>query len=110
MDYDPRQPLTRLVLKLYIPLKFSIYDTIAGKNYLQWIGSQAQLIVMEPELIKEVLNDRETLYTKTNPNTIVRKLFGDGIGVSRGEKWAKMRKLANHAFQAESLKVSYFIL
>ena len=61
-------------------------------------------------MIKEVLNGKERLYTKTEPDMFLRKLFGDGIGVSRGEKWAKMRKLANHAFQAESLKVSSFIL
>ncbi|WP_157962612.1 cytochrome P450, partial [Homoserinimonas sp. OAct 916] len=44
------------------------------------------------------------VYTKIKPSDIVKGIFGDGIVVSTGEKWAKMRKLANHAFQTESLK------
>ncbi|CAN1795303.1 Cytochrome P450 CYP749A22 [Linum perenne] len=55
------------------------WTKLYGKNYLQWYGSRAQLVVTEPELIKE-------------------DLIGDGLVVSRGEKWVKMRRLANHAF------------
>ncbi|KAH7834713.1 hypothetical protein Vadar_018878 [Vaccinium darrowii] len=32
------------------------------------------------------------------------KLLGDGIVVTEGEKWMKLRKIANHAFYAENLK------
>ncbi|CAN1795304.1 Cytochrome P450 CYP749A22 [Linum perenne] len=52
------------------------WTKLYGKNYLQWYGSRAQLVVTEPELIKE------------------------------GEKWVKMRRLANHAFHGESLKIA----
>ncbi|KAI8539353.1 hypothetical protein RHMOL_Rhmol09G0175900 [Rhododendron molle] len=34
----------------------------------------------------------------------LKKLFGDGLGTSKGEKRAKQRKLDSHAFYAESLK------
>ncbi|KAG5594953.1 hypothetical protein H5410_036185 [Solanum commersonii] len=33
-----------------------------------------------------------------------KKILGDGLPTSKGEKWAKMRKLANHVFHGESLK------
>ena len=77
-----------------------------GRCYLQWYGSHAELGVAEPELIKEVLNDREKAYPKSQVREFVRKLLGDGLTESKGEKWAKIRKLANHAFQTENLKVS----
>ncbi|MBA0797515.1 hypothetical protein Gohar_008204, partial [Gossypium harknessii] len=44
------------------------------RNYLFWNGVRAELVISEPELVRE------------------------------GEKWAKQRKLANYAFHGESLK------
>ncbi|KAM4121311.1 hypothetical protein ACJW30_03G198500 [Castanea mollissima] len=76
-----------------------------GKNFLQWNGPEAQFVLTEPELIKEILNNRDNVFPK--PKTaegFIKKLLGDGVVTSEGEKWAKMRKLANSAFHAESLK------
>ncbi|KAM7461969.1 hypothetical protein LguiA_030090 [Lonicera macranthoides] len=33
-----------------------------------------------------------------------KKLLGEGLVTNEGEKWAKIRKIANHTFHAESLK------
>ena len=79
--------------------------TITGKTYLQWHGPKPQLVITEPEMIREILSDRERVYPKPNLHAMVKKVFGDGLPMSRGEKWAKMRKIANGAFLAESLKV-----
>ncbi|CAK7326411.1 unnamed protein product [Dovyalis caffra] len=73
-------------------------------NFLQWHGPQAQLIITEPELIKEILNNKDRAYPKAKAPNYVKNLLGDGLITSGGEKWLKMRKLANHAFHAESLK------
>lgn len=62
-------------------------------------------MVTEPELIKEILSNREGKYPKTKLNGLMKKLLGDGIIIAEGEKWVKLRKLANHAFHGESLKV-----
>ncbi|XP_050270651.1 cytochrome P450 CYP749A22-like [Quercus robur] len=75
-----------------------------GKNFLQWYGTQPQLVITEPELIKEILNNKDKAYPKEAAVGYMKKLFGDGLSASEGEKWAKMKKLANHAFHAESLK------
>lgn len=79
---------------------------MTGRNFIQWYGSQAQLVVTEPELIKEILNDRDGVFPKAEVNAYYKKIFGDGIGTCKGEKWSKLRKLANYAFHGESLKVS----
>lgn len=76
-----------------------------GRNYLNWHGPQAQLVITEPELIKDVLLNRERTYTKTGTKDFSKKLLGDGlVSTADGKKWAKQRKLANHAFHGESLK------
>ncbi|KAK4484034.1 hypothetical protein RD792_011249 [Penstemon davidsonii] len=75
-----------------------------GANFLNWYGPQAQLVVTEAELVKEILNNKNDNYPKIDLEGYAKKLLGDGLSSSKGEKWAKMRKLANHVFHAESLK------
>nr|XP_048318900.1 cytochrome P450 CYP749A22-like [Ziziphus jujuba var. spinosa] len=77
---------------------------IYGKNYLQWYGTEAQLVVTEPEMIKEILNNIHGAFPKFQLHPLIKKIIGDGIINSEGEKWAKYRKLSNHAFHGESLK------
>ncbi|BBG94354.1 cytochrome P450, family 72, subfamily A, polypeptide 9 [Prunus dulcis] len=76
----------------------------AGTNFLQWLGTQPQLVVAEPELSKEVMNNKDKLFRKQKSQGYVKKLLGDSISMAEGEKWVKLRKLANHAFHGESLK------
>lgn len=78
---------------------------LLGTNYLNWYGPQAELVITEAELIKEVLNNKDGAYPKIDVEGYAKKLLGDGLSSTKGEKWAKLRKLANHAFHAESLKV-----
>lgn len=80
-----------------------------GLNFLNWYGPQAQLVVTDPELVKEIMNNREGAYPKTQVRGYVKKIVGDGLAVTSGENWYKLRKLANHAFYAESLKSNMFL-
>ncbi|KAL7149222.1 hypothetical protein ABFS83_05G025400 [Erythranthe nasuta] len=75
-----------------------------GENFLNWYGPQAQLVVTEAELVKEILNNKDENYPKINLEGHAKKLLGDGLSSSKGEKWANMRKLANRVFHADSLK------
>lgn len=54
--------------------------------------------------------NKEGAYQKKFIQNYVDKFLGDGLLASQGEKWLKMRKLANHAFHGESLKVSILYL
>ncbi|KAK4841627.1 hypothetical protein QYF36_007728 [Acer negundo] len=75
-----------------------------GKNFITWYGNRPQLVVTEPEQIKEILNNKDGSYPKTKLEGYSKKLLGDGLVTTEGEKWFKLRKLANHAFNGESLK------
>ncbi|KAF8040370.1 hypothetical protein BT93_B2564 [Corymbia citriodora subsp. variegata] len=76
-----------------------------GRNYLSWYGAEAQLVITEPELIKEVLINRDKMFPKAGPRGFGKYLLGDGlVSTKDGIKWVKKRRLANHTFHGESLK------
>ncbi|CAI9096418.1 OLC1v1032565C1 [Oldenlandia corymbosa var. corymbosa] len=80
------------------------WKNLYGPTYLNWHGTQAQLVVTEPDLVKEILNNKNGEYPKIDLEGYAKLLLGDGLSSSKGEKWARMRKLANQVFHAESLK------
>ncbi|XP_061998663.1 cytochrome P450 CYP749A22-like [Rosa rugosa] len=73
-----------------------------GKNYHQWYVFDL-LVVTEPELCREILNNKDGVFPKQKPSNFMKKLVGDCISITEGEKWAKLRKLSNHAFHGKSL-------
>ncbi|KAL1111119.1 hypothetical protein V6Z11_D02G036000 [Gossypium hirsutum] len=75
-----------------------------GKNFVYWNGARAELVISEPELIKEALKNSEQIFQKKQLSDIGMKFLGNGLIFIEGEKWAKHRKLANHTFHGESLK------
>ncbi|KAI7725332.1 hypothetical protein M8C21_029680 [Ambrosia artemisiifolia] len=77
---------------------------IYGKNILYWQGPQAELVVTEPELLKQLMSVREISMGKLDVGPIYNKILGGGLVLAQGDKWAKQRKLATHAFNGERLK------
>ncbi|TMW85570.1 hypothetical protein EJD97_022948 [Solanum chilense] len=97
--------LVRIVKKLlWTPFYVQFMMRYQGPNFLYWHGLQPELVVTEPELLKEILSNRNNNYPKMDLEGFPKKLFGDGVASSKGEKWVKMRKLANHVFHGVSLK------
>ncbi|KAA3485514.1 cytochrome P450 CYP749A22-like protein [Gossypium australe] len=80
-----------------------------GRNYLYWNGVRAELVISEPELVKEILKNSEKTFPKRKPTIYLSKLLGNGLVTVEGEKWAKQRKLANYVFHGESLKMTMII-
>ncbi|XP_022727331.1 cytochrome P450 CYP749A22-like [Durio zibethinus] len=99
----PMASLTHDIFPRVLPHFYS-WINIYGKNYLTWEGTRAQLVISEPELVKEVLKNIEGSFPKTKFKNFIYKILGDGLVAAEGEKWARQRKLANHAFHGESLK------
>ncbi|KAE8680558.1 Cytochrome P450 [Hibiscus syriacus] len=75
-----------------------------GKNYLYWKGTQAELVITEPELAKEILKNSEKAFLKRKLNAFDSKILGEGLVMAEGEKWVKLRRLANYVFHGESIK------
>ena len=77
-----------------------------GRNFLQWNGAEPLLVITEPDLCKQILINKDNAFPKSKLQGYLRKLLGDGLVTTPdGEKWAKLRKMANHSFHGESLKV-----
>ncbi|XP_075496985.1 cytochrome P450 CYP749A22-like [Primulina tabacum] len=83
---------------------FYAWMKIYGKNFLTWNGPRPLMVISEPELAKEILSNKEGMYPKVKIDGVAEKLVGDGLVMTEGEKWSKLRKIANHAFYAENLK------
>nr|XP_016460535.1 PREDICTED: cytochrome P450 CYP749A22-like isoform X1 [Nicotiana tabacum] len=86
-----------------LPHVFS-WKNVYGANFLYCYGLQPELVVTEPQLLKEILSNRNNNFPKIDLEGFSKKLLGDGVSSSKGEKWTKMRILANHVFHGESLK------
>ncbi|ERN17802.1 hypothetical protein AMTR_s00047p00166640 [Amborella trichopoda] len=86
---------------------FGYLYMITGDNFLSWVAPKPQLFIREPELIREILNNKNGDYQKPEMNRITEKLLGDGLASTNNEKkWAFHRKMANKAFNAEGVKVN----
>ncbi|KAI3700074.1 hypothetical protein L2E82_44689 [Cichorium intybus] len=83
---------------------FVIWFRLYGKIFLDWYGPQPELVITDPEIIKEIASNRSVSLERPDLGSYHKKMLGDGLVTSKGEKWARQRKLANHAFSAESIK------
>lgn len=80
-----------------------------GKMSFMWVGPVPRVIIMDPELIKEVLNNKFGHFAKPK-QTPFTKLLAKGLANIDGEKWATHRRILTPAFHQEKLKVIYLIL
>ncbi|KAL9224221.1 hypothetical protein vseg_000282 [Gypsophila vaccaria] len=74
-----------------------------GKVSLCWTGPTPCLIITDPEMMKQVLNNKQGHFQKPFINELILVLTR-GLTTLEGEKWAKHRKIINPAFHIEKLK------
>lgn len=82
------------------------WSRLYGKTYVYWFGSRARLVISDLDMIKEVLmNTGGGSFKKVAQNPQANQLFGEGLVVLEGEKWAFHRRITNQAFNMERVKV-----
>ncbi|KAK4264878.1 hypothetical protein QN277_025999 [Acacia crassicarpa] len=73
-----------------------------GKNPFLWYGPTPGLIIMSPEIFKDVFNNPYG-FTKGRLSTLM-KYLAPGIVRYDGDKWAKHKKIISPAFTLDKLK------
>ncbi|KAK1397182.1 Cytochrome P450, family 72, subfamily C, polypeptide 1 [Heracleum sosnowskyi] len=85
-----------------IPL---IHQTVQkyGENSFIWFGPTPRLLITDPALVKQVLNQTYR-FKKLRQNPIVR-MFANGLASIDGDQWTQHKKLLNPAFLSPKLKL-----
>nr|APZ88350.1 cytochrome P450 CYP72A508 [Eleutherococcus senticosus] len=73
-----------------------------GKKSFIWNGPTANVVIVDPEMVKEVFT-KNFVFQKPTANPLFR-MFLIGLPSIEGEKWAKHRRLLKPAFLMERLK------
>uniref|UniRef100_A0A7N1A6Q8 Cytochrome P450 n=1 Tax=Kalanchoe fedtschenkoi TaxID=63787 RepID=A0A7N1A6Q8_KALFE len=67
-----------------------------GNSSIMWLGPKPRILVMEPELIKDIFNKISEFHKpKGNPLT---RLLATGVATYEDDKWVKHRKLINPTY------------
>ncbi|XVE49970.1 hypothetical protein DITRI_Ditri01bG0124400 [Diplodiscus trichospermus] len=75
----------------------------AEKSFVMWYGTTPRVTIMEPNLIKEILNKKSGDFPKPELNSFT-ELYVTGLASYNEDKWAKHRKIVNPACNIENLK------
>ncbi|KAK2660497.1 hypothetical protein Ddye_007030 [Dipteronia dyeriana] len=76
-----------------------------GTTFLYWFWSIPRLVISDPDIIKEVLMNKDGSFEKIKFDPLSKLLLGDGLVEFGGDKWAVHRRIANQAFNMERVKV-----
>nr|BBE15478.1 cytochrome P450 [Polygala tenuifolia] len=77
---------------------------VYGKIFLYWFGKKPRLLITDPDMIKDVLTNPSGCFGMIDIDPFVKLFFGDGLIGLNGEKWAKHRRIINHAFKTDKVK------
>ncbi|KAH0643390.1 hypothetical protein KY289_034364 [Solanum tuberosum] len=75
---DAMDQLSHDIFPRILPHIFS-WKKLYGPNFLYWYGLQPELVVTEPELLNEILSNRNNNYPKMDLEGFPKKLLGDGL-------------------------------
>ncbi|CAN6453023.1 unnamed protein product [Victoria cruziana] len=97
----------RCLILVFLAVKLRNFPLLnaAGRICLIWSGRTPQLILMEPELVKEVLSNKSGNFPIPDFQSLLKVAgLGTGLPGLKGEEWANRRRLINPAFHMEKLK------
>ncbi|KAL9362370.1 hypothetical protein Peur_045155 [Populus x canadensis] len=86
----------------------SFFFLLTGKISMFWAGKTPRLVIMDPELRKEILSNKLGHFGKPPLNPLILILSkGLACQEEEGEGWARHRRIINPAFHLE--KLLYFV-
>ncbi|KAL5843709.1 hypothetical protein ACOSQ4_009667 [Xanthoceras sorbifolium] len=76
-----------------------------GETFMCWHGIEPKIFISDLELVKQVLLNKFSFYTKPVITPLTRTLFGNGLGFLTGQDWIRHNKIINPAFNIDKLKI-----
>ncbi|KAK6236544.1 hypothetical protein QUC31_020329 [Theobroma cacao] len=74
-----------------------------GKISFCWAGTRPRVIIKDPELVKEVLANKQGHFQKPPLSPLIL-ILSRGLTTLEGEQWSKRRRMINPVFHLEKLK------
>ncbi|XVF48915.1 hypothetical protein PTKIN_Ptkin03bG0226500 [Pterospermum kingtungense] len=74
-----------------------------GEISFCWIGTRPRVIMKDPQLMKEVLANKQGHFQKPPLSPLIL-ILTRGLTTLEGEQWSKRRKMINPAFHLDKLK------
>lgn len=68
------------------------------------------MVVSDPQLFREILSNKQGRFGKQRSILRIERLLANGLTTHQGDKWVAHRRIINHAFHLEKLKVSVMAL
>ncbi|XP_031097711.1 cytochrome P450 72A225-like [Ipomoea triloba] len=103
MEANRSEPLDNLSNHISPRILPFLYKTITahGKKSFVWLGPKPAVLILEPEMIKEILANYKDFERPSNPAMMemVR-----GLVVCEASRWSMYRRIINPAFHLEKLK------
>ncbi|WOH02938.1 hypothetical protein DCAR_0522328 [Daucus carota subsp. sativus] len=75
-----------------------------GKTFLCWFGMRPRLVLVDPDMIKDVMLKTTDTNDRDDYNPLSRLLFAQGLPGLMGHKWAAHRKIEAPAFNVDRIK------
>ena len=80
---------------------------ILSKPAIQLPGPGAPLVVADPGLVREVLNDRDGLFVRDRfMRRLLRRAWGNGLAAAEGPHWRAQRQAAAPAFRPQAVEAN----
>ncbi|PKA61055.1 Secologanin synthase [Apostasia shenzhenica] len=98
-------PLSHRIVPRVVPQLQRALDLYGGNRKMPfiWFGPYPRVMIMDPEIIKDILSHKSDQLEKPKSNPYGRLLVS-GVAAYVGKKWAKHRRIINPAFHVEKLK------
>ncbi|XP_031105727.1 cytochrome P450 CYP72A219-like [Ipomoea triloba] len=90
------------ILPRVFPFHHQILHKYGKKSYF-WQGPIARVLIMDPEMLREILY-KYSIFQKPISGSPIFRLLVAGIVSQEGERWVKHRTLLNPAFKLHNLK------
>ncbi|XP_056844453.1 LOW QUALITY PROTEIN: cytochrome P450 72A13 [Raphanus sativus] len=93
--------LTDDITPRLLPLTLKMFNS-HGRTFFTWNGPDPVIMITNPEHIKEAFGNVHG-FEKATSFPLIRLLLG-GLASSKGDKWARHKRIINPAFHLEKIK------